>query len=224
MLYCPKCGIELRDGAESCQECASPVVVTETQTESVTPAAAAEKEAGSDPRGPEEKDDTTISSLLDSLADGSFKKASPPPSSMRLVLIAAAILCLVVSAALGGYWYSKHRAPVDVDRVDVLRASKKPVDEVVAPFIMERGTTPQAEVQPPVKHVVKQKTKKKRNVEAASKVTVPGEKKPAADNYVSKERPGSQKKLKADDGQWFNKPPSGPDVSPPSMDPRETCL
>ena len=193
-------------------------MVPETEpVSSALPAAAAKKEVEPRRPCPDEKDDPTISGLLNSLADGSFRKVSPYPSPKFLVLIIAVVLGIVAAGGAGGYWYLKNRVFFPVHR----EAAEETAERAAAPFVIEKTSDTSAGAPPPAKNMVKKKVKTKRDLVATPGTAAPGvEKVRAADHNVAQAQKKQQEPQRGI-GSWLNRTPSGPHATPPSRDPKD---
>ena len=219
-MYCAKCGIEFLEGTKFCQQCGNAVDMPKTEpVTAVSPESSAQNNVEPDAPDLDYKNDPTISALLNSLADGSFKKSSSPPSSKRLVLGIAAVLGLMVVAA-GGYWYWKYTPPSYVDRQVIEKVAEKPVNPI--PFVIEKSPEEPVAANPPLKNVSRKKERKRSSVTSAPKIVQSGEEKASADSFPDKQAQKVHNAPQKGSGSLLNRSPEGPHVTPPSRDPRET--
>ena len=217
-MYCGKCGIEIKEDAKFCQQCGDPVEVRET--ESIAAAVPVSNGGKNVPDVPDfyDKDGPTISALLNSLADGSFRKASPPRFSRMSVSVIAMILGIIlIASGAWGYWHWKHKSSSSADHGTTEKTTERPI----SPFVIERSTDRPATAYSPVRHAIKGKVKKKTVVKSEAR-TEPREEKPSADDHKVGQAQNVREASRDENGSWLNRSPGGPPATPPSRDPRET--
>lgn len=220
-MECARCGAEVSDGTKLCQECSKFFTTPDAdRVDAALSPSVPKNEKEPKHRKRTGKNDPTITGLLNSLADGSFRRASSPPKN--LALIAIAVIAIIAAAGAAGYWYSSHgrpRMPLSTDR-----GIKKSVEKPVRPFIIEK--TPVINTAAPrstVSGPVKKKVRKARRTMSATQRTASREDMSSPANYAVNPTPEERKKPPGDDGGfWLNETPPGPYVTPPSRDPRES--
>jgi hypothetical protein len=221
-MYCAKCGIEFLESAKFCQQCGNAADARERgPIAAASPVSSAQNNVEPDAKDLDYKNDPTISALLNSLADGSFKKSYSHPSSKRLVLALAVILGVIAATVSGGCWYWKYRMPSHVDRQLIIeKVVENPVN--LKPFVIEKSPDEPAGTYPPVKNVSKKKERKKSNVTSAHKIVQPREERSSADSFPDKRAEKTPNAPQKGSGSLLNRSFEGPHVTPPSRDPRET--
>lgn len=198
-MYCAKCGVETNEDAKFCQQCGGRKNVPDVPDL-------------------DDKDGPTISALLNSLADGSFRKASPPRFSRVSIPIIALILGIILMAWGGwGYWHWKYKPSSSAGP----GATEKTAEIAISPFVIERSTDGPATVYSRARPATKGKVKKKTGVTSAARIA-PSEEKVSTDDHSVKQAQNVREAPQDDKGSWLNRLPGGPRATPPSRDPRET--
>ena len=222
-MYCVKCGTELRDGTKLCKKCSDFFTSPGTAPEPVTaPAVNTRRAVGQTRTERKGTEDPTITGLLNSLADGSFRRTSPAPRS-PLIVIFIFIGIAMVAAGIGGYWYwdRERGKPAPFPVVDRHEAEKPPEKEVFV-YVKENIRETPAPHKAPVRKAITKKTGKKKG-SAPPNIATGGEQKSAAVDRPVEEALKDERRPRKDEGSWLDRwLGPAPDVTPPSRDPRET--
>jgi hypothetical protein len=223
-MYCVKCGTELRDGTKLCKKCSDFFTSPGTAPEPVTaPAVNTRRAVGQTRTERKGTEDPTITGLLNSLADGSFRRTSPAPRS-PLIVIFIFIGIAMVAAGIGGYWYwdRERGKPAPLPVVDRHEAEKPPEKEVFV-YVKENMRETPAPHGAPVRKAITKKTAKKKGSTPPPKMATGGEQKAATVDRPVEEARKEELRPRKDEGSWLDRwLGPAPDVTPPSRDPRET--
>jgi hypothetical protein len=222
-MYCVKCGTELHDGTKLCKKCSDFFTSPGTAPEPARAPVINTKQAGEPRRERKGAEDPTITGLLNSLADGSFRRASPAPRSPVIVIFVFLGIAMII-AGIGGYWYwdREHGKPAPLPVVDRHEVEKPPEKEVFV-YVKENVPETPAPEQAPVRKAITKKMGKKRGSTPPSKIATGGVEKAATVDRPVVEARKEERRPRKDQGSWLDRwLGPAPDVTPPSQDPRET--
>ena len=223
-MYCVKCGTELRDGTKLCKKCSDFFTSPGTAPEPVTaPVINTRQATGEPPKKRKGTEEPTITALLNSLADGSFRRASPAPRNPVIVIFVFLGIAMIM-AGIGGYWYwDRDRGkPAPLPVVDRHEVEKPPEKEAFV-YVKEEITETPAPHEAPVRKAIAKKMGKKKGSTPPPKIATGGVEKAATVNRPVEETRKEDRRPRKDEGSWLDRwLGPAPDVTPPSSDPRET--